>query len=152
MKKKYTFLIIPDDDSSSKSYSFNKSSINFLIILFTVSFVLLFFIAILNFSKIFKYDELNNKYQKLAQERLKVIKLSNDLEKIKQMDNFVRQSLGVDLNLEKNKIQGDSLTIIDNNNQKMISLIDNIPSIAPINGFISQRMGESLIFSNKLSC
>jgi len=148
VKKKYTFLIIPDDDSSSKSYSFNKSSINFLIILFTVSFVLLFFIAILNFSKIFKYDELNNKYQKLAQERLKVIKLSNDLEKIKQMDNFVRQSLGVDLNLEKNKIQGDSLTIIDNNNQKMISLIDNIPSIAPINGFISQRMGESLIFSN----
>ena len=39
MSKKYTFLIIPDDDSTTKSYEFKKSSITYLFIFFIFIFI-----------------------------------------------------------------------------------------------------------------
>ena len=67
------------------------------------------------------------------------------LEKLNQMDEFVRNSLGSELNFsEKPEIVDSALMLIPENH--LISLSDNIPSLAPIEGFISKRM-ES-VFSN----
>ena len=92
-----------------------------------------------------KFDSLNKKYNVLAKERIKVLELMESLEKLNQMDEFVRNSLGSELNFsEKPEIIDSALMLIPENH--LISLSDNIPSLAPIEGFISKRM-ES-VFSN----
>ena len=88
---------------------------------------------------------LNKKYNILASERLKVLELMENLEKLNQMDEFVRNSLGSELNFsEKPEIVDSALMLIPENH--LISLSDNIPSLAPIEGFISKRMEN--VFSN----
>ena len=44
MNKKFTLLIIPDDDSGTKSYNFSKNLLKFLII--SMSIILIVFIII----------------------------------------------------------------------------------------------------------
>ena len=58
------------------------------------------------------------------------------------MDGFIRKSLGAELDFDEKPILADSLigmTIIP---EKGISYIENIPSVAPIKGFVSQRSGQ----------
>jgi len=141
MDKKYTLLLIPDDDSSTKSYYINKNSlmysIIFLILILIVSFI--FFINLI--PSISNYSELKKKYNILAQERVEILQLSKDLKRISQMDKFVRNSLGVELNFsEKPEIIDSVLMLMPNDNY--ISFSDNLPSVAPIQGYVSQRKGN----------
>lgn len=145
MIKKFTILLIPDDDSETSSYSFSKIfikiAISFFIIIIFVSIALI----IKTVPSISKYDNLNKRYDVLAKERLKVLDLMESLEKLNQMDEFVRNSLGSEFNFsEKPEIIDSVLMTIPENH--LISLSDNIPSLAPIEGFISKRMEGS--FSN----
>ena len=62
-----------------------------------------------------------------------------NLEKLNQMDEFVRNSLDTEFNFSKKpEIIDSTLMVISSNN--LISLSDNIPSLAPIEGYISKRM------------
>ena len=62
------------------------------------------------------------------------------------MDKFVRNSLGAELNFsDKPEILDSVLMLMPNDNY--ISFSDNIPSIAPIEGYVSQRMGNKFSFS-----
>ena len=145
MGKKFTLFIIPDDDSETRSYSIGK---NFLKILFTFSFLVIaatLVISLIYLPKIYEYDSLNLKYKNLIKERVKVLNLTKSLEKLIHMDEFVRNSLGTDLNFsEVPEITDSVLMVIPENN--LISLSDNIPSYPPIEGFITQRM-ESAFFN-----
>ena len=90
MAKKFTLVVIPDDDSETRSYSFNKFFLNFslvvLVVFFFTSAVILFF----SIPRIANYEELDNKYSVLVNERMKVLKLAENLERLNQMDEFVR--------------------------------------------------------------
>ena len=145
MSKKFTFFIVPDDDSETRSFSLDKT---FIKILIGVPFLALIFLLIVFMTyvpKISNYNNLNQKYEVLASERMKVLDLTKSLEKITHMDEFVRNSLGADFNFsESPKITDSVLMIIPENN--IISLSDNIPSLPPVEGFISQRM-ESKFFN-----
>ncbi len=145
MSKKFTIFVIPDDDSETKSFSFSK---NFLRILTFFSFLILIIstsILFIFIPKITEYENLNQRYIDLVKDRMKVLELSKSLEKLIHMDEFVRNSLGVELNFsDKPKIIDSVLMVIPDKN--LISLSDNIPSLAPIEGFISQRMEG--VFSN----
>ena len=145
MSKKFTILVIPDDDSETSSYSlskiFIKSAIGFSLITILVSIAVIVKIA----PNISKFDNLNKKYNVLAKERLKVLDLMESLKKLNQMDEFVRNSLGSELNFsDKPEIIDSTLMLIPDSH--LISLSDNIPSLAPIEGFISKRMEH--VFSN----
>ncbi|OUW79023.1 MAG: hypothetical protein CBD77_03370 [bacterium TMED217] len=139
MNKKFTLLLIPDDESGTQSYDISKNFIILIIILISVFLIGVMFIIINSFPAINEYDVLNKKYNELAQERMKVIELTKGLKRIKQMDNFVRKSLGTEFNFSQNpKIIDSVLMLIPENN--IITFSDNIPSVPPIEGFISQRM------------
>ena len=145
MSKKFTILVIPDDDSETSSYSFNKLfikiSIVFSLALVSASIIILIKTA----PNISKYDDLNKKYNILAKERIEVLQLMESLEKLNQMDEFVRNSLGSEFNFsEKPEIVDSALMLIPENH--LISLSDNIPTLAPIEGFVSKRMESA--FSN----
>ena len=58
------------------------------------------------------------------------------------MDKFVRKSLGAELNFsDKPEIIDSVLMLMPDDNY--ISFSDNIPSVAPIEGYVSQRMGNT---------
>ena len=145
MSKKFTILVIPDDDSETSSYSFSKIFIKIAIV-FSLTIILASIATVVKtVPNISKFDSLNKKYNILVKERLKVLELMESLEKLNQMDQFVRNSLGSELNFsEKPEIVDSALMLIPENH--LISLSDNIPSLAPIEGFISKRMESA--FSN----
>jgi len=145
MSKKFTILVIPDDDSETSSYSFSKIFIKIAIVFSLLIILASIAIIVKTVPNISKFDSLNKKYNVLAKERIKVLELMENLEKLNQMDEFVRNSLGSELNFsEKPEIVDSALMLIPENH--LISLSDNIPSLAPIEGFVSKRM-ES-VFSN----
>tara|TARA_B100001093_G_scaffold482913_1_gene514968 strand:+ start:1571 stop:2350 length:780 start_codon:yes stop_codon:yes gene_type:complete len=145
MSKKFTILVIPDDDSETSSYSFSKIFIKIALVFSLITILASIAIIVKTAPNISKFDSLNKKYNVLAKERIKVLELMESLEKLNQMDQFVRNSLGSELNFsEKPEIVDSALMLIPENH--LISLSDNIPSLAPIEGFISKRM-ES-VFSN----
>ena len=139
MNKKFTVLLIPDDDSKTRSYSLNKNIIKLYLIIISIFLIGLIIVVIKSIPRINNYDLINENYNKLAKERIKVIELAENLNKIKQMDKFVRKSLGAEFNFSKNPEVMDSvLMLIPDGN--FISFSDNIPSVSPVEGFISQRM------------
>tara|TARA_B100000941_G_scaffold286506_1_gene260174 strand:+ start:70 stop:849 length:780 start_codon:yes stop_codon:yes gene_type:complete len=145
MSTKFTFFIVPDDDSETKSFSLGKNFIRFLVVAPVLVLIILFTSAMIYFPQISNYDNLHQKYSVLVSERVKVLDLIKSLEKISHMDEFVRNSLGADFNFsEAPEITDSVLMIIPENN--IISLSDNIPSFPPVEGFISQRM-ESKFFN-----
>ena len=145
MSKKFTILVIPDDDSETSSYSFSKIFIKIAIVFSLITILASIAIIVKTAPNISKFDSLNKKYNVLAKERIKVLELMESLEKLNQMDQFVRNSLGSELNFsEKPEIVDSALMLIPENH--LISLSDNIPSLAPIEGFITKRM-ESVFSS-----
>ena len=145
MSTKFTFFIVPDDDSETKSFSLGKNFIRFLVVAPVLVLIILLTSAMISFPQISNYDNLHQKYSVLVSERVKVLDLIKSLEKISHMDEFVRNSLGADFNFsESPEIMDSVLMIIPEKN--IISLSDNIPSFPPVEGFISQRM-ESKFFN-----
>ena len=90
MSKKFTFLIIPEDDSETRSYSFNKTFLNILLGFSFLIFLAVVILSVLFGPKVLEYENLNKKYKTLARERVKVLELANSLEKLIHMDDFVR--------------------------------------------------------------
>tara|TARA_B100000287_G_scaffold308645_1_gene291820 strand:+ start:802 stop:1590 length:789 start_codon:yes stop_codon:yes gene_type:complete len=141
MSKKFTLLVIPDDDSGTKSYEINNNTLKFFVI---CTFFILIILSVLLFKLVpnaVDYGNLNKRYNTLLQERIEVLELSRKLKRINQMDKFVRKSLGAELNFsDKPAILDSVLMLMPDDNY--ISFSDNIPSIAPIKGYVSQRMGN----------
>ncbi|MFL2997253.1 MAG: M23 family metallopeptidase [Candidatus Neomarinimicrobiota bacterium] len=144
--EKYTLMLIPDNESESKSFQISRSLIKY--ILFTLSILIIIIVGYLGFyiPKISDYTNLKKKYDIFASERLSVLELSRKLERINQMDKLVRKSLGSTLNLDDTGSQTDSIFDGDLNYEKNISYIENIPSIPPIQGFVTQKLGEKGVF------
>ena len=148
MSKKLNILVIPDDDSGTKSYSINKNSLKYSIISLVIIFIIFSIFLIKLFPSLAKYNDLNYRYNILAKERMEVIELSRGLKRINQMDKFVRNSLGAELNFSENpKILDSVLMLMPDDDY--ISFSDNLPSIAPIQGHVSQRMGSNFSTGQK---
>ena len=64
MNKKFTLLIIPDDDSGTKSYNISKNLLKYFIISISVILIVFIFISIKLIPGISKYDDLKKKYNK----------------------------------------------------------------------------------------
>ena len=75
MNKKFTLLIIPEDDSRTRSYTVSKNLLKYIFISAVIILTIVIFISIRSIPNIFKYDKLEKKYEVLAQERLKVVDL-----------------------------------------------------------------------------
>ena len=148
MGKKFTFIVIPDDGLETKTYSFSKFFLSISTLFAILALVALCCLLLIFTPKILNYENLNQKYQVLVKDRMKIYELANNLEKLNHMDEFVRNSLGAEFNFaETPEILDSVLMVIPENN--LISLSDNIPSVAPIDGFISKRMEDSFLSVDK---
>ena len=96
---KYTVLLIPDNESEGKSFSFRRSWL--LLSVFTIIsiFTIILFAGYLLIPKSIEYQKMKEDYNTLAAERLKVMELSHDLQRLLQMDELLRKNLGSDNDL-----------------------------------------------------
>ena len=136
-------MIIPDDEKDSWSFNLSKAVLQltgFLMISLCIGCLL---ILVLYFPKLSHHRAIEANYNKLISERLEVLKLSQDLKKIKQMDQMVRNTLGEKLDIDNSISIEDSTFTLNKLPEKRISQLQNIPSHPPINGFISKHISNS---------
>ena len=143
---KYTVMFIPEDESNARSHHISKS--NFLLMVSGLIFILtcglgsmVYFIP-----KISNYHKIKDQHEQFSSERIRVLDLTRDLERIKQMDELVRSSLGTTLDLDPKPEFADSTSNVFQSSNRKVSYIENIPSVAPINGFVSQRSENQGLF------
>ena len=135
---RYTVMFIPEGESSARSHHISKRAfflliaIAILILLVNVGSIIYFF------PKISDYHTIKNQHKIFSAERTKILNLTRDLERIKQMDKLVRASLGTTLDINPEFDSTDSIAPSKELATK-VSYIENIPSVAPISGFISQK-------------
>ena len=135
---RYTVMFIPDGESSARSRHISKRAF-FLIIAIVISILLINIGSIIYFfPKISEYHIIKNQHKIFSAERTKILNLTRDLERIKQMDELVRASLGTTLDIDPGPENTGSIVPTKQSITK-VSYIENIPSVAPISGFISQK-------------
>ena len=142
-------MFIPDDESGSKTYHLSRKAIRIGIYAGITAFLALGAFVYIYVPKVADYIRIKRQYDQFAAERLRVLELTRDLERLKQMDNLVRGSLGTKLDIDEKPLVTDTLTgaTLDENTQ--LSYLDNIPSVAPIQGYITQRSRKQSLFIQK---
>ena len=142
-QKKYTFIIIPDDEQDSWSFKLRKVSLHFVgLILISLVLVSISVLA-LYLPKLSHFRKIETNYKKLISERLQVFELSKELKRIKQMDQLVRNTLGEKLDIDNEILIEDSTFLLFDMPGKRISQLENIPSHPPISGYISKHLGKT---------
>ena len=96
---RYTFLIVPDHDGESRRFSLSRNGTLFIAIftilmLVGVSFSYMYFIPLS-----MDYSRMESRYNEVIGERVEVLELYRDLERMKQMEIVVQKALGMDLSL-----------------------------------------------------
>ena len=131
-------MFIPEGESGARSHHISKRTF-FLMIAGVISILLINIGSIIYFfPRIADYHTIKSQHKIFSAERTKILNLTRDLERIKQMDELVRSSLGTTLDIDSKLENTDSITPSEESVAK-VSYIENIPSVAPINGFISQK-------------
>ena len=141
-QKKYTFMIIPDDEKDAWTFNLKKTVLQFIVLVVISSFMGSLLILVLYYPKLVYHRDIESDYNKLVSERLQVLELSKNLKKIKQMDQMVRNTLGEKLDIDKAPSIEDSILNVYELPEKRISQLKNIPSHPPINGYISKHVSN----------
>jgi len=134
--RRYTIHLIPENVDHQKIFSISRWWIR------TTIFLLIIFIAVIigglwyYIPQVAEFNKKEKQFNKMLSERTQVLDLISDLNRLGQMEDVIRTSLGV---LDRNADQKSP------NEEKTftISYVENIPSQAPVDGFLTQRMLDS---------
>ena len=150
---KYSILIIPDNEDRNRQFSITRKRMLSLIIGLILILCIVIFFIVYAFPKLIQYKAMEAENEKFSAERVKIIELMQDLNRIEQMDRLIRKTLGSELELPSVLINNDSTgsqniqSRYDNN--ITVSYVDNIPSKYPIEGYITQKMRTNKLFKNQ---
>lgn len=131
---KYTLMIIPDGEGKQRTVTLSRTVFTILVwglILFITGAAVVLVVAV---PKIRDYRQLTNKYETLLNEREAILDLAGDIDKIRQMENVVREGLG----LKTNAVSDDSIGMEDIVWIQMES--DHMPAVLPIKGIVTQGL------------
>ena len=119
---KYTVMFIPESESGTTSYHLSKNL--FLIIISAIIMVIFCGLAVMFYfvPKISDYTSIKERHDTFVSERMKVIELTRDLERIRQMDDLVRSSLGTTLDIDSRPELVDSVSGIYGAKRKYLIL------------------------------
>jgi len=137
---RYTFVVIPDHDGRKKQFNLSRKITFFVLFALSTSIITfgigLFYVI----PKVLEFNEMQKEYNSLVKERIKVVTLYNELERLKEVDRMVQKALGTDMVESKNGNKG--LVKPKDNKPIDLDLIYNIPSILPVEGILTQQMIE----------
>ncbi|NHZ86690.1 MAG: hypothetical protein GWP19_12560, partial [Planctomycetia bacterium] len=150
---KYSILIIPDNEDQDRQFSITRRQMLSLIIglLLILCIVVLFIIYAL--PKLIQYNTMETENEKFTAERVKIMELVRDLNRIEQIDRLIRKTLGSELELPSIVMDSDSTGSESNQTRYdkkiTVSYVDNIPSKYPVEGYITQKMKTNKLFNNQ---
>lgn len=150
---KYSILIIPDNDDSERQFSITRRQMLSLITGLILILCMVVFFIVYALPKLMQYKAMEAENEKFSAERVKIMELMQDLNRIEQMDRLIRKTLGSELELPPVSINNDSTrsrniqSRYDNN--IAVSYVDNIPSKYPVEGYITQKMATKKLFKNQ---
>ncbi len=147
---KYTVLIVPDNSENNRSFQITRKGLRRLIILFSAIVISLIAVFWYYGPKVLSYQELEARQMELLSERTKVLELTRELNNFRQMNSFVRQSLGADITVKpETGVNDTSGGALENpvDPRIYISYSENIPSVLPVDGFITSDMDYHSVFS-----
>ena len=137
---RYTFVVIPDHDGRKKQFNLSRK-FTFFILFTLITTITTFGLSLFYFiPKVLEFNEMEKEYNSLVSERMKVLTLYNELERLKEVDRMVQKALGMDMVESKD---GDKGLVKPKGNKPIdLDLIYNIPSILPVEGILTQEMIE----------
>ncbi len=130
---RYTIHIISENIDAQKRFSISRFWIWTLILLFIVSLVGVGVSLWYYIPRIVEFREKDQQYEKMLSERAQVLDLYRDLNRMGQMEDIIRSTFSI-INEGENEID------LRDEKAFTISYIENIPSQAPVDGFLTQRM------------
>lgn len=141
-------MLIPDDESSPKSFRI-RYSILLLILFFLVFLFILFLTATFTYGKLLQqaYENisLREENEQLSEQLTKMNELTAELDNLKNYGRKVQSSLMGYVNLTSEL--GDVSELppqIKAPNQPVLSTFNSIPIRTPVSGFVSQEFKENL--------
>ena len=135
-REKYTVLFVSEKAEQTRRFHLSQISLRLLILL--IVFLVVGSISAIIYSTIhFKnMGELISENSVMKADRQEVTALIRDLQRIKEMDVYVRQSLGVPISYEGDESE------IDQSSSIPVSYLQNSPSQVPAFGFVTQEFSQ----------
>lgn len=145
-KRKYTVVLIPDEGGETKEFLISRRGIKGVIYFSVIMTLGAIGLLVWSLPKAINYNRISSEHELLKEKQLKVIELIRDLNRIRHIDSYVRNLLGVDLEIPPEPVMGDSINIELRTTQETeipISYLDNIPSFRPLDGFVTQQFNKA---------
>jgi len=153
--KFYTFLLIPDNEKSTKSLRLNAALLRSLLLLLIFIFVVIIVAAISYWNWagiVIDYYNLREENSKLKDALAKMEEVQTDLSRLKMMDQKLRSSLSGYVSLVEDGSPEKESNILENLDMADSrpydrSIYNSIPDIYPVEGFVTreyQREGSLL--------
>lgn len=160
-KSNYTIMFIPDDNGKTFYFKLNRFFIrSIFLFLFILSISAIFYTVYwARFSlKVQLVDTLENENRELKKENKKLYLIINKLKRVENNGEYLRRlastigskDVGIDIpqfSNNDNKIEENFISDIINKtseNANQVNISASIPSISPVDGWISKKFGESL--------
>ncbi|MCF7886219.1 MAG: M23 family metallopeptidase [Candidatus Marinimicrobia bacterium] len=144
-KTNYTVHIVSDD--SEKHFSFqikeHLAKIGAALLLFLIFLTIIAELVFI--PRALKYSELKKENEQLIQAKLKISKIINDYNQIVQMDSYIREVLGADINVNAESAVLDTQAL--GKDTLRISYLDNLPVFAPVEGYVTQKFKRAKFFA-----
>ena len=136
--ERFTFILVPDNDGANRKFSISRSNLFRLLSFFIIMVIVIFGFLIVTVPSYFDYSNMKNSYDFAMSERAKVIELYRDLERMKQIEVVVQKALGS--NLIEDPSSDERLVEFQNYEEIRSGYLNNIPSLLPISGIVTQEM------------
>ncbi|MBN4081016.1 M23 family metallopeptidase [Caldithrix abyssi] len=133
--------MVPDYEGKSRRFSISRTGI-ILILTAVISIISGMVFSLIYFTpKALDHQRMKNRYDEVIGERTKVLELYRDLERLKQMELVVQKALGTDLGVSESG-EGNLIDMMDDE-PIQLGYIENIPSLIPVEGYLTQEMIEN---------
>ena len=144
--RKYTVLLMSEDGEETRRFRISQRGYRLAIIV-TLLVVATGISSVFFFTpRVIDYEKMKSQHTILMKERLKLAAMLRDLKRIREMDSYIRQSLGMDLEVALQREAVDTLGSESGQGYREnipLSFRENIPSYMPAEGFISQDYSKS---------
>ena len=103
---KYTILFVSEKEEKTRRFRLSRSGLRFLVLVVFVSVVGGITALIYSAGQLKQITDLNADNEKMRSERKEVVEMIRDLQRIQEMDIYVRQSMGVPSSNESVPVYG----------------------------------------------
>jgi len=145
--EKISILFVPEGEGESRSFRISKATIRLLIVGLIIFFMLLFagvisyfFISI----KASRYEQTLEDNLRLLEENRRIIKLSEELERLKSFNYQIRKAMGAVVGLDTTQTDTGIILVQQKEVPTPIFNIAEPVFNLPVEGFISRRQNYNL--------